>query len=307
MPSTITLERIALQPNASPLNGSVHWAPVKSLWWVLMTAAGLIGIWYYWSWFNLIVFLTFTALTLLGGHSLGMHRRLIHNSYACPRWLEYSLVYLGVLVGLAGPYGMIRTHDQRDWAQRHADCHDYFAHRQPWWRDFFWQVHCDITLSKPVKIDLLASEHNSAFYQWLERYWMWSQLPVALLCYALGGIGLVLWAVGLRVSVSILGHWLIGYFAHRGDHAIGHREWQVTDAGVQGYNIKFLGQLASLMTMGECWHNNHHAFPGSANLGLSKGQWDPGWWALQILAKLGLVWNIRQPCNLATRHNVVNV
>ncbi len=51
-----------------------------------------------------------------------MHRLLIHRSFTTPRWLEYLLVYLGVLVGMAGPFGMIRAHDMRDWHQRQVLC-----------------------------------------------------------------------------------------------------------------------------------------------------------------------------------------
>ena len=38
------------------------------------------------------------------------------------------------LVGMAGPVGMPRTHDLRDWAQRQPQCHDHFGHRgrQAW-------------------------------------------------------------------------------------------------------------------------------------------------------------------------------
>jgi stearoyl-CoA desaturase (delta-9 desaturase) len=56
--------------------------------------------------------------------------------------------------------------------------------------------------------------------------------------------------------------------------------------------------------MGECWHNNHHAFPGSAKLGLHAGELDPGWWVLKTLQKLGLVWNIKQPEDLPERHEL---
>ena len=45
----------------------------------------------------------------------------------------------------------------------------------------------------------------------------------------------------------------------------------------------------------ECWHNNHHAFPESAKLGLEDGETDPGWAVLQWLRSVGLVWNLGLP------------
>jgi stearoyl-CoA desaturase (delta-9 desaturase) len=56
--------------------------------------------------------------------------------------------------------------------------------------------------------------------------------------------------------------------------------------------------------MGESWHNNHHAFPGSAKLGLYPGQVDPGWWVLAALAKIHLVWHIKQPSDLPWRNEL---
>jgi hypothetical protein len=44
--------------------------------------------------------------------------------------LEYTLVYCGVQVGLAGPLGLLRQHELRDYAQRMPDCHDYLALRR---------------------------------------------------------------------------------------------------------------------------------------------------------------------------------
>jgi stearoyl-CoA desaturase (delta-9 desaturase) len=78
----------------------------------------------------------------------------------------------------------------------------------------------------------------------------------------------VWWAVCARVTAGVFGHWLIGHLAH--NHGAVHRE--VQGAAVQGRNVRF----ASILTMGECWHNNHHAYPGSARLGLAQGEWDPG-------------------------------
>ena len=273
--------------------GSVHWAPVRSLWLTTMTTAAIVGGALTFSWDALALFLGTCAITLCGGHSLGMHRRLIHNSYACPRWLEYLLVYLGVLVGMAGPYGMIRTHDMRDWAQRNPHCHDYFAHRRPFLRDGWWQLHCELKLDRPPAFRFEDRIANDRVYRFMESTLMAQQLPWALLFFAIGGWGWVFWGICARVAVCVTGHWLVGYFAHNS----GPRDWHVEGAGVQGYNVRFCG----LITMGEAWHNNHHAFPGSARLGLYAGQADPGWWVLMALKRMGLVWNIKVPADLAPR------
>ncbi|MGF6425167.1 MULTISPECIES: hypothetical protein [Bradyrhizobium] len=53
--------------------------------------------------------------------------------------------------------------------------------------------------------------------------------------------------------------------------------------------------------MGESWHNNHHAYPGSASLGLLPGQIDLGWWLIKAFEAAGLARNIKTPDNLAPR------
>ena len=57
----------------------------------------------YFTWGAFALFLATCAATLCAGHSVGMHRRLIHNSFDCPPWLEGTCVYLGVLVGKPVP------------------------------------------------------------------------------------------------------------------------------------------------------------------------------------------------------------
>jgi stearoyl-CoA desaturase (delta-9 desaturase) len=59
--------------------------------------------------------------------------------------------------------------------------------------------------------------------------------------------------------------------------------------------------------MGESWHNNHHAFPGSAKLGIEAGQWDPGWWVLLALQRIGLVSQLETHETLPARSDLTSV
>src|ERR1043165_6637326 len=101
-------------PDSDPGKGRVRWKPVKSIWIGSMTLIALILGPLTFSWDAFAVFLVTCGITLCAGHSVGMHRRLIHNSFECPLWLEYVLVELGALVGMAGPIGMMKQHDLRD-------------------------------------------------------------------------------------------------------------------------------------------------------------------------------------------------
>lgn len=291
--------RIVEQAHTNAWQGNVVWAWKKSLWITAMTFVGVVGAYFTFSLENILVFLISTAITLNLGHSLGMHRRFIHQSYQCPKWIEHLFVYLGVLVGLAGPFGMMHTHDLRDWAQRQKCCHPYFGHKASFLKDGFWQMHCDVNLDHPPLFVPEKEIAEDPFYQIVEKTWMWQQLPIALLFYFIGGFEWVIWGVCLRVTVSVTGHWLVGHFAHN----TGHREWHIEGAAVQGFNIKFFG----LISMGECWHNNHHAFPNSALLGINDNQADPGWWVLSFMEKMKLAWDIKQPEDLPHRPELVIV
>jgi stearoyl-CoA desaturase (delta-9 desaturase) len=133
---TFRSPRMVEAGDTGAVDGEVYWKPVKSAWISGMTLTALIGGPLLITWGAFVLFLATTAVTVCLGHSLGMHRRLIHRAYDCPLWLERLFVYLGTLVGMAGPYGMVRQHDIRDWAQRKPACHPYLAHRSGLLRDW---------------------------------------------------------------------------------------------------------------------------------------------------------------------------
>ncbi len=97
--------------------------------------------------------------------------------------------------------------------------------------------------------------------------------------------------------MSVTSHWVVTYFAHNPEPG----KWRVLSAGVQASNLPWV----ALLTHGECWHNNHHAFPESVQLGLEFGQLDTGWLVLRLLKKLGLVSQLGVPRVVASRDDLV--
>jgi len=283
-------------PGCSPVKGRVVWDPVPSLWNGSMLAATLVFGATTFSPAALAVFVLTTGATLLLGHSVGFHRRMIHGSFDCPLWLERTLSWFGTVVGMSGPFRMIRAHDIRDWAQRQSDCHDYLAHRRPMLIDAIWQMHGRLDLERPPTFDL-GRIGRDPVHRFLERTWMLQQVPVAGVLWLMGGWDFVVWGVCARVSISVIGHWFVGHLAHRR----GPQTWQVVDAGVQAHDVPW----AAIPTMGEAWHNNHHAYPGSARIGLYPGQSDWGYRFIQLLERLGLAWNVRTPEGMAGRRKAL--
>jgi sn-1 stearoyl-lipid 9-desaturase len=296
--SSISTGRM-IDDSSDPVKGRVVWMPAKSIWITAMTVVAVVGGPLTFSWSAVTVFVLSTAITICLGHSVGMHRLLIHRSFSAPLWLERLLVYLGTLVGMAGPFGMIYAHDIRDWAQRQRDCHDLYAHRRSLFVDAFWQMHCAVALDRPPRFVLEERERGDRFYRFLEATWMAQQIPLGLLLLILGGLSWLVWGIAVRVSVSLTGHWLVGHFAHR--H--GHQGWSVDDVAVQGYNLPHFG----LVTFGESFHGNHHAFPEAARLGIEPGQLDLGWHFIRLLAALGLASAIKLPHTIVPRDGLRRV
>jgi stearoyl-CoA desaturase (delta-9 desaturase) len=230
---------------------------------------------------------------------VGFHRRLIHRSFDCPKWLERTLVWFGTAVGMGGPIWTIRLHDTRDWAQRQPDCHWFLRHDKPLLVEGFYYLHFRLRLKHPPGFDPGPGIGDDPFHLFLNRTWMLQQIPIALILYLLGGWPWVVWGVFVRVTACTTMHWFISYHAHK--H--GPQDWIVDGAVIQAHNVP----LMAIPTMGEAWHSNHHAFPSSARHGLYPGQIDLGWHFVQLLEALGLAWNVKVPAKLPPRPGITPV
>lgn len=96
-----------------------------------------------------------------------------------------------------------------------------------------------------------------------------------------GALSGFLWGGLIRI---FLGHhvtWSINSICH----FHGFRDFRTKDYST---NVPWL----SLISFGESWHNNHHAFPRSAEHGMKWWQIDISHYIISALEKLGLVWNV---------------
>lgn len=284
--------------HSSPIFGQVYWSSTKSFWITAIYAGAILGGYATLRWDALLLMLITSIVTFGAGYSVGIHRRLIHNSFQCHPWLENSLVYLGVLTGMGGPFSLISTHDLHDWAQRQVHCHDYFIRSRNILTDWVWQVHCDIALHYPPALRYESRIAENEFYQWLEQTWMLQQLPWVIVFYHFGGWSWLFWGIYVRIAISVTGYWLIGYLTHHRRKVFDRTADRPprkplnfeTASSFQCRNIGFL----SLISMGESLQRNHQTFPNSAKFSLQPKQYDPGWWLIKAFQSVGLAWNIQR-------------
>ncbi len=128
------------------------------------------------------------------------------------------------------------------------------------------------------------------FHVWLSRF-HWVPLTVLAIGLLLtgtvmngikAGVGLVLWGIFLRVVLGLHATWLV----NSATHLHGRRRFATKDESRNSWWV-------ALLTGGEGWHNNHHANPVSARHGLAWYEFDPNYYGIWILKKLGLAKHVR--------------
>ncbi len=124
-------------------------------------------------------------------------------------------------------------------------------------------------------------------------YWLWvlmGWLIPGLISAAWYGswpgfVSGVLGAGAMRVFLQLQATWAVNSLGH----LWGSRPFVTKDDSRNN-------PLVNAMTLvGEGLHNNHHAFQWSAKFSLHKGEIDPGFWVLRVLARTGLVWDVKIP------------
>ena len=226
------------------------------------------------------------------GITLGYHRILTHRSLQVPKWLEYLIVSGGYMCLMGSPIVWVAVHRLHHLkSDQPGDPHsprDGFTHALYQWMFKMSDIQSDdevkricSDLMKDPVYRMLGSDHQAG------QAMLCLSIVVASRLVLLAMFG---WpAVIANVLATVMVFWstqFVNTYCHMEGH--GYRTFKTRE---DSRNVWWVAAL----TMGEGWHNNHHAMPKSAQHGMAKHEFDMTWVTVCFLEKLGLAKNIVRP------------
>jgi stearoyl-CoA desaturase (Delta-9 desaturase) len=262
-------------------------------------ALGIV-VWQVWAeflhWSDVFVFVALYGLSGLGV-TVGFHRLFTHRSFATKRWMRGVLAALGS-IAIEGPViSWVADHRKHHaFADQPGDPHSPHVDHGVGWRGALrgllhahmgWLfLHTQRGARKRYAPDLIKDPVVS-FVDRTFVFWAVGGLAAAFgLGWLFGGtltaaLTGLLW--GGAVRLLVLHH--ATYSINSLCHYFGRRRF---DTGDESRNLAWL----SLLTFGEAWHNNHHAFPTSAAHGMRWYELDISSMAIRAMESVGLAWNV---------------
>lgn len=247
---------------------------------------------------DLAMFVVLYVMTALGV-TVGFHRHFTHRSFKTTRGIRVILAVLGS-AAVEGPViSWVADHRKHHaFSDQEGDPHSPHVGHGGGWRGTLrgllhahlgWLfVHDQRGKRSRYAPDLLADPA----LRFIDRtFLVWVMAGLALpfgLGYALGGslsaaLTGLLW--GGAVRLLVLHH--VTFSINSLCHYFGRRRFVTED---ESRNLAWL----ALPSMGEAWHNNHHAFPTSAAHGLRPWEVDPSALVIRALEATGLAWDVRR-------------
>jgi stearoyl-CoA desaturase (Delta-9 desaturase) len=245
----------------------VHLVCIAAIWTGITWQAVAIGVVLYW-----------VRIFAIGA---GYHRYFSHRAYSTSRAFQFVLAVLAQSTAQKSVLW---------WAAKHRHHHlhsdtECDVH-SPRHKGFFYS-HLGWIFSRQHDTTDLVKVADFACYpelMWLHRYELAPAVALGVLCFLIGGwSGLV---VGFFWSTVVLYHatFCINSLAH----VHGSKRYVTGDDSRNNWLLAFF-------TMGEGWHNNHHACQRSVRQGFRWWEIDPTFYILKAASWLRLVWQLKTP------------
>ncbi|HWH15025.1 MAG TPA: acyl-CoA desaturase [Miltoncostaeaceae bacterium] len=249
-------------------------------------------------WLDLALFAVMYVICGLG-ITVGYHRLFSHRSFRAHPAVRGALAIAGAM-STQGPVTQWVTDHRKHHAMsdKDGDPHSPHGHGEGWLGTARGLYHAHmgwLFRTKGMETGRVYGRDlvDDPVIRRIDRlYLVWIALtlgiPFAVAWAATGDLGrgvqALVWAGLVRVFVFDHVTWSVNSICH----TFGRRDYATGD---HSRNVWYLAPF----TFGEAWHNNHHAFPGSARHGLARHQVDPSWWTIRLLERLGLAWDVKLP------------
>jgi stearoyl-CoA desaturase (delta-9 desaturase) len=222
------------------------------------------------------------------GVTAGYHRYFSHRSYRTSRVFQFLLACLAQSTWQRGAIWWAAKHRHH---HKHSDTPDDV--HSPRHRGFVYSHLGWIFTAQHDETDFDAVPDLTKYPEllWLERNDKIPGLVLASAAWAIGGWpGLV---VGFFWSTVLTYHgtFMINSLAH-----VHGKQRYVT--GDDSRNNWWL----AVITLGEGWHNNHHAYMASTRQGFRWWEFDPTYYALRALSWARIVWDLNEPPEAIVRN-----
>ncbi|KAL5702013.1 hypothetical protein ACHQM5_027284 [Ranunculus cassubicifolius] len=235
------------------------------------------------TWGAFVLAYTLYILTGAFGVTLSYHRNLAHKSFKLPKYLEYLFAYFALHACQGDPIFWVSTH------RHHHKVTD--TERDPhsplegiWFSHIGWIFDVNKIIQKGGNYKNVSDLTRQPYYKFLQKTNALHVLTLGSLLYMVGGFPFVVWGMGVRTVMVYHITFSVNSFCH----IWGHQAWNTGDLSKNNW-------VLSLLTFGESWHNNHHAFEYSARQGLEWWQIDLTWYVIKLLEFLGLATDVKLP------------
>jgi stearoyl-CoA desaturase (delta-9 desaturase) len=247
---------------------------------VLAHVACLGAIWTGITWQSVLICILLYWLRIFG-IGAGYHRYFSHRAYATSRAFQFVLACLAQSTAQKSVLWWAAKHRHHHLfsdtpTDVHSPRHKGFMYSHVGW--IFARRHDTTDLTK------IADFACYPELMWLHRLEVVPAVVLAVLCFAVAGWpGLV---VGFFWSTVLVYHatFCINSLAH----VHGRKRYVTGDDSRNNW-------LLAVVTMGEGWHNNHHAYQSSVRQGFKWWEFDPSFYILWTLSRLGIVWDLKSP------------
>jgi stearoyl-CoA desaturase (Delta-9 desaturase) len=241
------------------------------------------------------------------GITAGYHRLFSHRSFEAATPIRILLGILGSMAAQGSISYWVSNHRRHHhYADRPGDIHSpyYDGARKLGKLKGFWHAHMGWTFAHQLTNPMIFARdlyQDSAIARVNQLYLSWVLLGL-LIPFVVGAVWTGTWLGGFTGFLwgGLVRLFLSYHFVNGIDsvtHIFGTRPFVNRDESTN--NVWMV-----LPTLGEGWHNNHHAFPGSAMFGLRWWQIDPGGLFIRALEKFGWAWNVQVPAPNAIAERV---